>query len=279
MKKFDFHLHSHYSDGEHDLNFILREAKKNGIAGFSIVDHNYIYEGIKDFKNRVNQEGINFLEGIEVSCIDKKRGISIHMLGYSNNFDVKTINKDLQLIIDGYNTRAKNIISKINNELPGINLDFDKIHASNNERYTSRNTLAREVSRFLNNSLPIKEILKKYVFVPEDDSWMFSPHEVISIIKKNNGKAFIAHSGRIYSKIGKDEYVKFIKELREAGMEGIEVYYPSHTEDQFNVLNDIAQNNNLMMSGGSDWHGYTYTPQTTIGSSLPEINAELMLKV
>ncbi len=123
--KTDLHIHSYYSDGEHSPKYVLSKIKESGISLFSVVDHNYISPKVQDIKRDAKAINVYFVDGIEISCIDKKRNISIHMLGYSKKFNLE-INSALKPVIDGYNIRAKKIIEKINRELPGINLNFEE---------------------------------------------------------------------------------------------------------------------------------------------------------
>ncbi len=62
------------------------------------------------------------------------------------------------------------------------------------------------------------------------------------------------------------------------GLQGIEVYYPSHTPEQINTLEKLAKKYNLVITGGSDWHGATYTPNTKLGSLLPETESRNFLR-
>ena len=276
MKKIDLHLHSYYSDGENSPEEILSFANDNNLKIFSITDHNYISDRIDVLKQRLKKDNIEHIEGIELSCFDRKKVISIHMLGYSKNFKRK-INKELEPIIEGYNKRAFSIIKKLNGELPGVKLDFNEIISSGHEKYVSRNTLAHEVVKFLNNQITIKEALKRYVFVEEDNSWIISPQTAIDIIKRNNGVAVLAHSGNILEKLGEVKYEHLVKKLISYGLEGIEVFYPKHNLEQQNKLEKIACDNNLLVTGGSDWHGNIFTPNKPIGVIVQEKHVKKLL--
>ena len=43
--------------------------------------------------------------------------------------------------------------------------------------------------------------------------------------------------------------------MLEAGIEGIECYYSRYNADEIKFLVDCAKKNNLLISGGSDYHG------------------------
>lgn len=76
--------------------------------------------------------------------------------------------------------------------------------------------------------------------------------EVIDIIHKAGGKAFLAHPFEYKFK----DTIKFINDLRkEKELDGIECFHPSANQKQRNILADYAKNNNLYISGGSDYHG------------------------
>ena len=76
--------------------------------------------------------------------------------------------------------------------------------------------------------------------------------EVIDIIHKAGGKAFLAHPFEYKFK----DTIEFINDLRkEKELDGIECFHPSANQEQRNILVDYAKNNNLYISGGSDYHG------------------------
>ena len=76
--------------------------------------------------------------------------------------------------------------------------------------------------------------------------------EVIDIIHKAGGKAFLAHPFEYKFK----DTIGFINDLRkEKELDGIECFHPSANQEQRNILVEYAKNNNLYISGGSDYHG------------------------
>ena len=76
--------------------------------------------------------------------------------------------------------------------------------------------------------------------------------EVIDIIHKSGGKAFLAHPFEYKFK----NTISFIDELRkEKELDGIECFHPSANQEQRNILVQYAKSHNLYISGGSDYHG------------------------
>ena len=66
------------------------------------------------------------------------------------------------------------------------------------------------------------------------------------------------------NQIEKDE-IKIISELKEMGIQGVEVFYSEHTPEQTRLFAELAQRHNLLLTGGSDFHG-TIQPHIAIGS-------------
>ncbi|MFH1193168.1 MAG: PHP domain-containing protein [Candidatus Jorgensenbacteria bacterium] len=277
MKKIDLHLHTSYSDGEDSFRDIFEKIRRNNLSLFSICDHNYIsYETIKT-KNLANSNNITFLQGVEISCVDRVTGESLHVLGYSQDFDIRRLNEFLQPIVDEYNKRANKIIEKLNNKYVGLKLDFNEIRQRKTEVYTSRNTIAAELIKFLGKEqITMKEAIKES-FVEENDLWMIDSKEAIQIINDAGGFAVIAHPGKII----KDVYAfeSLLKRLIEFGIVGLEVFYPKHDKQMTNYLNHLSNLHNLAVTAGSDWHGENYTPSRTIGFTIEDKAYEKIFEV
>ncbi len=275
MKKIDLHIHSYYSDGEASPKEIINIAQRENIKLLSLTDHNFIFKD-EEIKKYALEKGMVFVEGLEISSLDRKINSSLHILGYSNNFDAG-INDDLRETVDGYNSRAKGIINKLNKEFPGINLDFDFLKSKNKEIYVSRNTLIMELLKFLKDKMSFKEA-KKRAFVEENDDWMLRPERAVEIIKNRGGVAVLAHSGNLLEKLGTEKYEKLVKNLCANGLGGLEVYHPKHTKENIENIKHLAKKLNILITGGSDWHGFNFSPKVKPGCYLGEENYACFLE-
>ena len=74
-----------------------------------------------------------------------------------------------------------------------------------------------------------------------------SPQSAFKIINDAGGLSFIAHPGNMPEIL--------IKELIDAGVDGIEVIHPSHSPEQVRFYRGIVNEYFLLESGGSDYHG------------------------
>lgn len=71
----------------------------------------------------------------------------------------------------------------------------------------------------------------------------------IRAVREAGGIAVLAHPGQLNNFDAIDDWV-------ELGLEGIEVFHPSHNEDDRQTSLRYAQKHNLIMTGGSDFHGF-----------------------
>jgi hypothetical protein len=99
-----------------------------------------------------------------------------------------------------------------------------------------------------------------------------TPPEAVSLIKETNGLPVLAHPLTI------KRPEKMITDLKAAGLAGIEVYYNGYTENERNTLAILANNNNLITTGGSDYHGLDDSAETSLGDAgvPPEVAEQFM---
>lgn len=260
---YDLHIHSFYSDGKDSPENILKHALNLGIKGFAITDHNGIRPEVKQIADKARKFGIEVLEGIEItSQISLKNdNLNLHILGYSSNFDIRTLNKGLKKTVAGYKARAKKIIKKC--RTLGIPINYNRLKKQSNEFYISRNTIAQEIVKYRN--IRFKEALK-IAFVEEKENWFLSPFQAISLIKASGGIPVLAHSGKHTSKLLERASKSVLEKLIDYGLRGVEVFYPTHDQSETDELLDIAKNYGLVITGGTDYHGLSRPPYVEMGT-------------
>ena len=53
-----------------------------------------------------------------------------------------------------------------------------------------------------------------------------------------------------------EEVEEMIKDFKELGLDGIEALHSTHTREQEDILINLARDNDLLITGGSDFHGH-----------------------
>lgn len=259
MKSVDLHIHSCYSDGIYTPEQIAKSAKDKGIKCISITDHDSISaQYIVD--SEYNNKDFKIIPGIELST--EYNEMELHILGYF--IDVK--NSSLKELVNKLNEQRIKRVEKILFNLKGydIDLNFEDLAVDLNSTIGRSHIANAMVNRgyFDNYKMAFKSYLIKgkpgYV-----KGFKLSYKEALEIIRESGGMAVLAHPGQIYKKI---EVENIIKELKRFGLNGVEVYHPSHSGTDTNKFFNLAKKYKLSITGGSDFHGRATIDEQSIGS-------------
>lgn len=246
MLKVDFHVHTSCSDGTLSPKEVIQRANKNNVKYLSITDHDTL-SGLTDAIDEALNYDITLIPGIELST--QHNDDSIHILGFfkDNSFKNEELIEELNKIKNHRILRAKSIVNKLKEEF-NIEISFEKILKD------SKDTVARpHIARAIINSgypYTFEEIFDKFIgkgckaYVP---TLKLSTLEGVKLLKKYNALVFLAHP----KLISKSKLTEFLG-MNFDGIEGI--YYQNTTEETTNFLK-FANENNLLVSCGSDFHG------------------------
>lgn len=254
MSKIDLHIHSDFSDGRDTLKEIFEMAKENGLETVAIADHDMV-SGVEEAIRIGKEKGIRVIPAVEISS--NYRGQLIHTLGY--NIDYK--NNELNHFFDAINEQRKKHFSvqlrKINVSRK-VMIDIEKFEKMP-EKYFSLPGAAK----FLAEEGIVESQEKGFDFMEgfvETFQINIDIKKAIEIIHRTGGKAVIAHpfAPKVsLKKISEDrnEIDEMIKELKNMGLDGMECYQTAHNEEETKFALELAKKYNLIVTGGSDWHG------------------------
>ena len=242
----DMHIHTSASDGTWTVEELLEYIIERNIKVFSITDHDTTYNSLRIMDNIPND--ICYVIGVEISCTYNDQ--EYHITAY--NFDYENV--ELQGLLE-FNMLQKdennsNIIKYLKeiNRLTDIEDYFTYKYESNRGGWNSLNYLLDK--NIIKNMADYFEIMKW-----SNERLSFKePKEVIDIIKAAGGFSFLAHPSA-YEK-GEKLSLKVLEEWKDYGISGIECYSPylDNMEDA-NYYVEFCNENNLMISAGSDCHG------------------------
>ena len=266
-KIIDLHTHTYYSDGElHPLELIrLAIEKRIGILG--ITDHDTL-EGIKKVNKQnplIVDSGIKIINGIELSAkVQKGR---MHILGYDIDiFDINLNNKMSELKDNSINS-VLSIMEQIKRDY-GIIFRYDDIKELVNSNHNlGRPDLAKLCVKY-GYATSIQDAFDKYLIDAHNKTRSTGKglpyEECIELILKSKGIPVLAHPKSL--ELSEKEFLILLKEMINIGLKGIEVYHSSHTEEEIKYYLEIANKYNLLISGGSDYHGPTIKPDIDLGT-------------
>lgn len=258
MPIIDLHSHSRYSDGAVGISELVYTYKKAGVEMMSLTDHDCIL-GLEEARYKAEKDNILFVNGVEISTRDYD---NLHFVGY--NFDPK--NSALLKLLESNSAlrleRVRRTIKLLQEN--GIKITEEEV-LKLTKGVPSRAHVA-DVLRRKKLGITRADIFKKYLgkgcfaYVPPMAGTV---KETIEIIRQAGGKCFIAHPGLVKEHWNFEKWVSW-------GLEGIEVYYPSHREALREELLQIAKKYNLLVSGGSDFHGNIAGRTLVPGREVPQ---------
>jgi hypothetical protein len=245
MKFADLHVHTFFSDGTCSPEDLILQAHKAGLSAIAVVDHDSVL-GIEPTIEAGKKKDIEVLPGVELST--EYQGLEIHILGYLIDYKNEDLLEKLDFLKKNRIERMYKMLDKLN----GLGMKLKPETVFDIARYgtVGRMHLARTMVKegLVNSTF---EAFKKYIGDKGPGyvlNFKLSPRECIDLIKSCGGIAVLAHPYII----NRDE---FIPRFVEFGLQGLEVYYSEHSQSMVNFYLDLAKKFNLLVTGGSDFHG------------------------
>ena len=259
MHNIDLHLHTTYSDGTKSPEELITFIKGFGITTASVTDHD-ITDGTKEAIEIGQKLGMEMIAGIEINCLHN--GNRMEILGYFIDPDNSELNKKIKEMREFRETRLDRIIEKLKKH--NMEISKERVLEIAGEGSIGRPHIAQALLEKGYVSSP-SEAFEKYLADGGPchvDRMKLSAQEAITLIKNSGGIPVHSHPG--YFKGG--NFKKHLTELKAMGLMGIEVIYPYPKSYNFpenksdrvsfiNLLKKIAQENDLLMTGGTDFHG------------------------
>lgn len=242
----DLHIHTTASDGTFSMLSVLEGYSNLKYKVISVTDHDTIasyYEFTKDF-----YRDMRVIKGVEISTRYNNR--DVHILGYNFQTNNNMLNDLLQSIRNSRVTRAKKMVSLLNEH--GIDITYEDVLKNvENEENVGRPHIAQALvqKKYIHKT---QEAFNKYI---GDNSFAFypkvdvSPAEAIEAIHSAGGFAVLAHP---YFSINIENLPYFVK----YGIDGLEAFYAEHNKKQTKYLSNYCLEHDLIRTGGSDFHGF-----------------------
>lgn len=261
----ELHTHTTYSDGILTPQQLVARAAHAGVKALAITDHDTLH-GWDEAIAAAKQYQMEIVPGVELSTVHNGR--SLHILGYYPQRVL--LETPLAERLAGRKRRAKQMVANLSQmgypleleQLDG-NLALGRPHIASamiRAGYVSSSQEAFE--RFLGEDRPA------YVHYEK-----FSIQEGIGLIRDCGGIPVWAHPYLFRG--GKVEDV--LPELLAAGLMGLEVYHPHHGNNKVHRLQQLCQEHNLLITGGTDYHGYDLDHSENERWQLNQLNLPLSL--
>lgn len=247
--KADLHSHTTASDGVQKPSVNVKLAKEAGLKAVGITDHDTV-AGIEEAFRAGREIGIEVVPGIEIST--SSGGQDIHMLGYYINHRDESFLEKLRELRDVRERRNEMMLDKLA-EL-GISITMEELKARKKGEMKERNIGRPHIAEILIERGIVGSLEEAFeLFLGREgkayvNPERISPEEAVGMIIAAGGAPVLAHPG-LYRQ---DE---LIPQLVRAGLKGIEVYHPDHSEEDEARYLATAERFGLIVTAGSDFHG------------------------
>lgn len=256
----DLHTHTTESDGSFTPEELIEEAKRVGLSAIAITDHDTI-AGIKKAKASASNNNIELIPGIELST--DYNGKEVHIVGLYIDIENEYFLSKLAEFKTCRDNRNKLIVKNLQKE--GFDITMDALKADNPDCVITRANIARFL--YEHGMIPsIQTAFEKYIgdnckcFV---NRFKITPMDAVRLIKEAGGTAILAHP--LLYHLSDSTLQTLVDELKDAGLDGIEAIYCTYTPSEERQMKQFAKSNELLISGGSDFHGTT-KPKLNLGT-------------
>jgi 3',5'-nucleoside bisphosphate phosphatase len=251
----DLHTHSLSSDGTSTPTELVVKATSLGLSAIALTDHDTI-AGLPEALSAAAGTGLELVPGIELS-IEDGDDHRFHLLSYFFNLKNSRLNEVLLRVRQWRNDRNGLMIERAHSA--GIDLTLDDVlaEAGPGSIVVGRPHFAAALVR-KGLATSIQEAFDKFLTtgsVLHEPKPSLTPRQAADILHGAGGVTVIAHPGLI-KWADPDGIADYIRELKDAdAIDGIECYYPRHNAEQTGGFVALAEELNLLVTGGSDYHG------------------------
>lgn len=255
----DLHTHSSVSDGSMTPGELVRYAHAKRLRAIALTDHDTV-DGIEEALREAERLDFELVPGLEIS-VDYKR--EMHILAYFTGCSYRNMEEVLFFLRRSREERNPKIIRKLNEM--GFEITLEEVVKEARGQIVGRPHIARAMfkkgyvtsmveafDRYLSSGRPAYYKKEK-----------LTPAQGIREIANAGGIPVLAHP--MYLGLDFHELDRLIEELKAAGLKGVEAFYVDNTPEQTLICLKLAEKHNLLVTGGSDFHG-AFKPDIEIGT-------------
>jgi predicted metal-dependent phosphoesterase TrpH len=239
----------------------VRQAKAGGLTAMALTDHDTV-DGLTEAVAAGEEIGVEIIPGVEISA--QFPGGTMHILGLFVDYHNGLLDQRLAVLKQARIDRNPQIIAKLN--ALGLPVTMARVEEISGGGQVGRPHIARALME-AGYVKDLQEAFDKYLGWHKPayvSKFRFSPDQALAMIKEAKGIPVLAHpftlnQGSAYA------LKNLVVELKGQGLAGLEVFYSEHTPEQQALYLKLARELDLLITGGSDYHGLN-KPEITLGS-------------
>jgi len=247
----DLHVHSFYSDGSMSPEEIIEAAVSNGVGTLAVADHDLLDGSIRT-QALCRDNGVHCISAVEIDTLDN--GENFHILAYgfdAENSAFLDFLRHTRFMLDEASVK---LVERMRPDHPDFSLeDYDKF--TYDRCLGGWKALHYLMKKGLTPSL--KEGIQFYsrYGVSHSQSGFSTIAATAYRIKLAGGYSVLAHPGALIDASDINAFTRELRRLVAYGLDGIECYYPWHSEAITQACLDVCNEHDLLITAGSDCHG------------------------
>lgn len=248
----DLHIHSSYSDGAYSPSELIILAAKQNVGVLAIADHDSV-AGVAAGIEAGRTANISVISAVELS-VQFERFQDVHLLGYGINHHDESFLQRLNSFSKRRELRNEEILQKINLLL--LTEGRSEISDSEVRTYACGSIGRPHIARVLldrNYVTNIEDAFRRYLIPCNVPKSYWPIEDAIREIHRIGGVAVLAHPTGICKDL--EELHRIISELKEIGLDGLEVFNNMGWPQEIEFLRRLAKDLQLIVTAGSDFHG------------------------
>jgi predicted metal-dependent phosphoesterase TrpH len=265
VSQVDLHIHSSASDGRLSPEEVVRESVKLGLKVIALTDHDTVAGVSAALSAAQAFPELTVIPGVELST-DEPQG-EVHVLGYFIDYTDGELVARLDRMRSSRRERAQAMIARLG-EL-GVSIEWARVQEIAGAGSVGRPHLAQAMLEkgYIGS---LKEAFTSYIgrdgpaYVERQK---LTPTAAVELVLRFNGLPVLAHP------LTAHEPEAVVSRLKAAGLVGIEAYYNGYSAAEVARLLGLADRYNLMVTGGSDYHGLEGETEVIIGGATVPLSA------
>ena len=245
----DLHMHSTASDGSYTPSELARACKELGLEYAALTDHDTI-DGVAEFLDEARRVGLRAISGLEFN-VDYEG--EMHILAYGVDIHYAPLVEELEVLANQRRNRAANMVKKLISQ--GFAITMERVNEIAAGGVVGRPHIARALFES-GYGEDLEDAFKTYL-EPGGAGYLprlkIASERAIRLTKEAGGKAVLAHPK--LTEYG--DFDELLQKLKVKGLEGIEAYYPAHSDRETAYFEKLADRYGLFVTCGSDFHGAT----------------------
>ncbi len=258
---FDLQSHSVCSDGELTPSETVRAAHAAGVQTLALTDHDTV-EGVPEAQRTAQELGIRLVPAVEISVLDPAAQ-DLHVCGYGVDPSDGPLAASLLQSRHDREHRSEEMAATLRRL--GWQVDDELLKRRRAEgKAIGRPHLAQAVVGLEDNTERLAaeglgtatDFLVAYLIEGKPaftQRQAPSAAEAISLIHAAGGVAIWAHP--FWDVAEAEAVARTADRFRSVGIDGLEVFYVTHTREQVQLLHAYCAGHHLLMTGSSDFHG------------------------